>query len=288
MRPDRELEEYRSLIEPPARFMDGFSLKSVVGCLFIGMVMMPASMYLGLLAGAGLSGAAQWVTVILFVELARRSFTTLKQPEIFILFYMAGAAIASPFSGLLWTQYFVQSDPAIRAGIADQIPWWVAPTSPDILAHRSFFQGPWLAPILVIVAGNLLARIDSFDLGYVLYRWTSDAEKLPFPMAPVGALGVTALAESSAGESTWRLGASFSIGGMIGLVFGAIFIAIPSRQRQHCSNNPSKSSPSPSSISPPTPKASSPASPWPCHWIWAIFFWAWFSHSGPWSGPSWA
>jgi hypothetical protein len=225
MAADRELEQYRRLMEPPTQFADGFNLKSVIGCIFIGMVMMPASMYLGLLAGGDLSGAARWVTVILFVELARRSFTTLKRPEIYILFYMAGAAIASPFSGLLWTQYYVQSEPARAFGVAEHIPWWVAP-KPDVLALRTFFHKDWLAPILLIIGGNLIGRIDNFGLGYVLYRVTSDAEKLPFPMAPVGAMGITALAENSSGEATWRWRV-FSIGGMIGLLFGFIFVGVP-------------------------------------------------------------
>src|SRR6185503_5006295 len=127
MKEDRELAQYRSLLTTPTGFADGFSVRSVIGCIFIGLVMMPASMYLSLLVGGDLSGAARWVTVVLFVELARRSFTTLSRPEIFILFYMAGAVIASPFAGLLWTQYFATSAPAIASGIADQIPRWVAP-----------------------------------------------------------------------------------------------------------------------------------------------------------------
>ena len=43
---------------------------------------------------------------------------------------------------------------------------------------------------------GLVLRPDQFGLGYALYRITSDVEKLPFPMAPVGALGTIALAES--------------------------------------------------------------------------------------------
>ncbi len=225
MRADKELAQYRDLMTPPATFVDGFNARSVIGCIFIGMVMMPASIYLGLLAGMGLGDAARWVTVILFVELARRSFTTLKRPEIFILFYMAGAAISSPFTGLLWTQYYAQSDPARMMGVAEWIPSWVAPGG-DVLATRSFFQRAWLVPILMIVAGNLLARIDNFGLGYVLFRVTSDVERLPFPMAPVGAMGVTALAESTSGEQTWRWRV-FSIGGMIGMLFGFLYIGVP-------------------------------------------------------------
>ncbi len=220
---DAELAEYRSLMERPSSFADGFSLRSVIGCVFIGLVMMPASMYLSLLMGFGISGAAQWVTVILFVELARRSFTSLKRPEIFVLFYMTGAAISSPFAGLLWTQYYAMSEPARAMGVT--LPTWIAP-SPDVLALRTFFHIDWLAPILMIVLGQLLGRIDNFGLGYVLFRVTSDAEKLPFPMAPVGALGITALADSSNGNESWRWRV-FSIGGMIGLVFGALYVGIP-------------------------------------------------------------
>ena len=204
-------------------------MRSVIGCIFIGLVMMPASMYLSLLVGSDLTGAARWVTVILFVELARRSFTTLSRPEIFILFYMTGAMLSPPFSGLLWTQYFVTSQPAQAYGIADHIPAWIAP-SRQIIEQRTFFTWGWLGPIAMIVLGQLLGRIDRFGLGYVLFRITSDVEKLPFPMAPVGALGVTALADSSAsgtGEAPgwrWRV---FAIGGMIGLVFGALYVGIP-------------------------------------------------------------
>jgi hypothetical protein len=232
MKEDLELNQYRSLLQAPSAFADGFSVRSVIGCIFIGLVMMPASMYLALLVGGGLSDAARWVTVILFVELARRSFTTLKRPEIFILFYMTSAAVASPFQGLLWTQYYVTSPPAVAAGIDQAIPRWVAPPA-DVIALRTFFHPGWLGPIAMIVLGQLLGRLDRFGLGYVLFRVTSDVERLPFPMAPVGALGVTALADSSAGETEneggggnwrWRV---FSIGGMLGLVFGALYVGIP-------------------------------------------------------------
>ncbi len=225
LKEDRELEQYRQLMPVPALFEDGFNWRSVVGCIFIGLVMMPASMYLNLLAGGSLGGAAQWVTVILFVELARRSYTTLKRPEIFILFYMAGAAVASPFSGLLWNQYYAHSPPAQAYGISEMIPKWVVP-SLDVINQRTFFHSGWLMPILMLVIGNLLSRIDQFGLGYILFRLTSDVERLPFPMAPVGAMGVTALAESSSGQETWRWRV-FSIGGMIGLLFGAIYVGVP-------------------------------------------------------------
>lgn len=225
---DKELQEYRDLLKPPDHFEEGFDWKTIIGAVFIGFLMMPGSMYLQLVIGQGIGPAARWVTIILFAEIAKRSYTELKQQEIFLLYYMAGAALASPFSGLLWNQYLVQSDAAKMLGLTEFIPTWVAPSpGSDSLLERTFFHRDWLIPILLLVGSQLIQRVDHFGLGYALYRITSDVEKLPFPMAPVGALGTMALAESTEDKKTgwkWRI---FSIGGVIGLLFGAVYVLLP-------------------------------------------------------------
>ncbi|MFH1137396.1 MAG: peptide transporter [Pseudomonadota bacterium] len=225
---DKELKEYRDLLKPPETFAEGFDWKTIVGAVFIGFLMMPGSMYLQLVIGSGIGPAARWVTIILFAEIAKRSYTELKQQEIFLLYYMAGAALASPFSGLLWNQYLVQSDAAKMLGLVEFIPTWVAPgPESESLVDRTFIHRDWLVPILLLVGTQIIQRIDHFGLGYALYRITSDVEKLPFPMAPVGALGTMALAESTEDKKKswkWRV---FSIGGVIGLAFGAIYVLLP-------------------------------------------------------------
>ena len=225
---DKELKEYRDLLPPPDHFEEGFGWKSMVGALFIGFLMMPGSMYLGLVIGHGIGPAARWVTIILFAEMAKRSYTHLRQQEIFVLYYMAGAAMASPFSGLLWNQYLVQSEAAQMLGLTPYIPDWVAPQpGSNSYLERTFFHRDWLIPILLMIGFELIQAVDHFGLGYALYRFTSDVEKLPFPMAPVGALGTMALAESAEKRETswkWRV---FSIGGMIGLAFGALYVLVP-------------------------------------------------------------
>src|SRR3989339_1133893 len=225
---DKELKEYRDLLKTPSHFEEGFDWKTILGAVFIGFLMMPGSMYLQLVIGSGIGPAARWVTIILFAEVAKRAYTELKQQEIFILFYMAGAALASPFQGLLWNQDLVQSDAARMLGLAEFITSWVAPSpGSSALAERTFFHRDWLIPILLLVGSQIIQRIDQFGLGYALYRITSDVEKLPFPMAPVGALGTIALAESreeKAKSWKWRI---FSIGGVIGLIFGSVYILLP-------------------------------------------------------------
>jgi hypothetical protein len=226
---DKELKEYRDLLKTPEHFEEGFNWKTVVGAIFIGFLMMPGSMYLQLVIGTGIGPAARWVTIILFAEIAKRAYSDLKQQEIFLLYYMAGAAMASPFQGLLWNQYLVQSDAAKMLGLTEFIPLWIAPQPESVaILERTFLHQDWLIPILLLVGAQIIQRVDQFGLGYALYRITSDVEKLPFPMAPVGALGTIALAESKEDKKKswkWRV---FSIGGMIGLVFGTVYILIPS------------------------------------------------------------
>ena len=119
---DKELAQYRDLMAVPDKFEEGFGPKTVIGAIFLGILMVPASMYLSLFVGSGIGGAAQWVTVILFAEVVKRSMKSLRQQEIFVLFFMAGTVIGAPYSGLLWNQYFVQSPAAIGSGIAAEIP----------------------------------------------------------------------------------------------------------------------------------------------------------------------
>jgi len=235
IRLDKELEQFRSLVEVPATFEDGFSWTSLVGAVFIALLMIPGAMYMNLLAGMGVGPAAQWVTVILFIEVARRAHKHLRAPEIFVLFYMAGAVMQQPFSGLLYNQFFVQSQAAVGMGLTEGLPHWLAPSDPEVLAQRSFFHPAWYPAVGLVIFQTLMGRLNTTFLAYGLFRIASDIEKLPFPMAPIGVQGVLALAEQQSEESgetkpddqkswRWRV---FSIGGVMGLSFGALYLALP-------------------------------------------------------------
>lgn len=226
-----EVEEYRALLEPPDRFENGFTLRTILGVLFISLIMTPGEMYLGLVTGGSLGSAAQWVTVILFLEVAKRSFTSLKRQEIYLLVYVAGALVVreeGAFLDLLWRQYFVRSDEAEMFGLAKMLPfWWVPPPDSEAIAQRTFWHVDWLWPIVLLIVGTIVGRIAWFTSGYLLFRQMSDRERLPFPTAPMSALSAMALAEESGDEAeTWKWPV-FSIGGAIGLVFGSVYVGIP-------------------------------------------------------------
>jgi len=245
-----DLEEYRQLLEVPSEFEDGFNLKLVFGAIFIGFVMMPGSIYLSLVAGQSIGPAAQWTTLILFTEIAKRSFAVIKKQEIFILFYMAGGLAAAgmvgagPAGQMIWNQYLRQSPAAEGYGIANSIPTWVVPAADSsALAERTFFHHDWLIPIALMTAVTVISKLNWLGLGYGLFRVCSDVEKLPFPMAPVGALGTIALAESAGKEQTWRWRV-FSVGAMIGLMYGVFYVGIPALSAT-CMSEPFKLIPIP-------------------------------------------
>ena len=210
----------------PDKFEEGYGWNTILMALFVGLLMTPAQLYMNLVAGQHMGPAAQCVTVILYVEIARRAFKELKRPEIFVLFYMCGAVVHATGEGLLFRQFIAQSEEIRKLGITEYIPSWYAPTDPQILARRSFWIRPWLIPLGLVVLRRVISRLDHFGLGYVMFRLTSDVEDLPFPMAPVGAMGMTALADASSQKDTWRWRV-FSLGSVAGIAFGFIYLAIP-------------------------------------------------------------
>ena len=228
--PNQEIEEYRDLMQVPGKFEDGFTIKAILGVLFVAFIMVPGNMYLSLMIGGSLGAAAEWVTIILFAEITKRSFSTLKRQEVYVLFYVAASLIAAEtgaFEGLLYNQYLVQSPAAKQFGLTKLIPTWVAP-QPDseAIITRTFLHADWAMPIVLLVLGMIIWRVNWFTMSYALFRLSSDYERLPFPFAPVNAQGATALAETTQGGETWRWRV-FSAGAMIGLVFGAIYVALP-------------------------------------------------------------
>ncbi len=104
----------------------------------------------------------------------------------------------------------------------------------QLLAERSFMNPAWYPAIALGIFRLFSGRINSAFLTYGLFRVASDIEKLPFPMAPIGAQGIAALAEqqeeSQPGRqgqvSNWRWRV-FSIGGLLGLSFGFLYTALP-------------------------------------------------------------
>ena len=226
------------LIPENLQFEPGFNIKTLWAALFVGFVMLPGAIYLGLVTGQSMAGGAEWVTLILFIEIAKRSFVRLRPQEVIILYWVAGGLVTmggklgtgadlfgGPFGGLIWDQYLIQSPQA--DGLHPYIPDWVVPPrDSEALSGRSFLHADWIKPIVLLLTVIVMQKINSLSLGYVLFRITNDIEKLPYPLASVQAGGATALADSSGAREGWRW-EIFSIGAYIGILWGFFYVVIP-------------------------------------------------------------
>jgi hypothetical protein len=245
-----ELEEYRTVVEPPARFEEGFGWTTVLGIVFCGLVMMPGGIYLGMMTGTGIGSAASWVTVILFMEIARRAMRPLSKQNLVVLLHAATVMMVSnllfpggPFGQLVYRAYLVGSEAVRDSGMLGAFPAWFAPP-PDSKAilERSLFHSDWLLPAGVLLFMVVVSLVQRYTLGYVFFRLTSDVEQLPFPLAPVNALGATALADIENPEPKTGTPAAleprakassqrrrvFSLGAVLGLAYGALSVGVPS------------------------------------------------------------
>ena len=234
----RPAEERFEIMPADAPFEPGFNMKTLWAALFVGFVMLPGAIYLGLVTGMSMAGGAEWVTLILFIEIAKRTFVHLRTQEIIILYWVAGGLVmmggklgtgadlfGGPFGVLIWDQYLIQSPQA--DGLHQHIPEWVVPPrDSEALLERSFLHAAWLKPIVILLCAIALQRVNALSLGYVLFRITHDIEKLPFPMAAVQAGGATALAETSSKKEGWRWHV-FSTGAFIGAVWGIFYVVVP-------------------------------------------------------------
>lgn len=244
---DDELSEYRALVQPPEEFKDGFGWTTVFGVLFCGLVMMPGGIYLGLMTGTGIGSAASWVTVILFMEIARRALEPLPRQNLVVLLHAATIMMAGnllfpggPFGQLVFRAYLVSSEAVRDAGMLGAFPDWFAPSpnSPAIL-ERNLLHADWLLPAAIVLFMAVISVVQRYTLGYFFFRLTSDVERLPFPLAPVSALGATALAEMDEKDAAPQdsndpaarrksdRGRVFSLGAVLGIGYGMLLVGIP-------------------------------------------------------------
>ena len=136
-------------------FQDGFTWRSVVGSLFIAFVMTPGIIFMSLMIGQSMESASDWVVVIIFVEIARRSLMTLRKQELYILLHTV-SAVSTPgmFAGFVWNRYLRNSEAYHNFGIAHQVPYWVAPFGDA--AWKSFLSPEWWPALAVALASMLL------------------------------------------------------------------------------------------------------------------------------------
>jgi hypothetical protein len=220
-------------IEPEAgeglRLESGLTGRTWPVILYGALILMPANIYLLLVAGQTLTGPIAFISLILWVEAVRLSRRPLTTAEAFIVYSVSAVAAGQLLFYIyaIHPAYFRISEIAnsemfsfVRDGetvtFAEAAPTWWAPPA-DVVRKRTFFHSAWLVPIGVGIASwffHMLADLSMGVLGYYLFV---KVEKLPFPFAHPPAEACKALTRGKPEAKK-----VFTIAGLIGTLWGLL------------------------------------------------------------------
>ncbi len=207
------------------KLKEGFTIRSILGILYVILILLPTNMYYTLAIGGSLAFAAPIISLIFFLEVFRFSERPLTKQEAFIIYSIASeAAMGSVAMALIGNVYFRASPMAEYFGISGIIPdWWApAPTS-EAIQLRTFFHSDWILPITILFSAWTLGKIIDFSLATYLYYQLIEIENLPFPLAKVSAETVLSLADPRYAHKR-RM---FAIASIVGLAYGIITYLVP-------------------------------------------------------------
>ncbi len=207
----------------------GLTWRVILAILYGALVFEPAAIWLNLVAGLNpwqIINSAEYTTLLLFTTIATIMGTKLTRQEAFIMFSNVGTTISESLFGvnLILAWYIATSEFAKSFGLYGKIPFWYAPSAPEL--PRTLFQAVFIPPLLVALASALLTKGMDLSLAYVLYRIYAVEEKLPFPGARVWAESSIVLAERHIWRDKARLMVSVAVFSLLYsfLLYGVWFI----------------------------------------------------------------
>jgi len=213
----------------------GLTWRSLLALLYVVFVFQAASGYLQLMTGsAPATSAIQWATILLFIELtAVFAGSRLTLSEAIIIYLACGQTLKfwwflAPTTGNLshpgWIyQAYLRYSPVTRAlGLADKVPWFYAPTSPEVWIYRTFFNPEWVPVTMWTIAFFVAAIFGDLAMSLLAYQLYVVAEKLPFPLAdPVVETTKTLV------EREWRKMGVLGATTAFALIYGFVLYSLP-------------------------------------------------------------
>ncbi len=203
---------------------DGLTSRTWMVIFYGAFILMPANIYLMLVAGTNLTGAVSFVALILWVEFARLGRKPLSPAEAFIVYSISGMAASQLlfYNYALHPAYFRVSEVAHTfkdangVSFADLAPSWWAPPA-DVARKRSFLHAAWLAPIGVSAAVWIFHIVADLALGVIGREMFIKVEKLDFPFAKPTAAACRTLTEGKP-----EIKKAFTLSSIVGTVWGVL------------------------------------------------------------------
>ena len=174
-------------MERPERFAEGFTYRTVIGAFFVGFIMMPGAIYMGLTPAFRSVGCRMGDDHPVFRT--GTAVVSATRQEIYLIYYIAGGLAGviggtmlagGPFGQPMWNQFgAVAGGRGVR--YSDKIPGLVHPWPDQMLFCRALSTSSMDTADRCIGRCSGAIEIKWFTLGYILFRTTSDVERLPFP-----------------------------------------------------------------------------------------------------------
>ena len=216
-----------------AQFERGLTWRALLVLLLGAALVVPASIYLSMLAGGTLAGAAAFIIAVLASQLALTFGESLSKQELLII-YEASSVIASANAagiGFYWIIFrmFYAKNPITWSYTIDgvpiplRIPNWLAPPldSPAYYA-RTLFHPDLLVPEFVYLSFTALYVVAELAMLMLLSYTFLEVERLPFPFSRIDAMLVETLAERRPDRVKYFMAALTA-----GAIYGAFVVALP-------------------------------------------------------------
>ncbi len=219
------------LLEEPLQ--RGLTPRTALVIFYGAFILMPANIYLQLVAGQTLAGPISFIALILWVELSRLTDNPLSKAEAFIVYSVSAIAATQPlfYRYALFPAYFRRSaqakqfltelvDPEtgmkVIKSFAELAPTWWVP-SEEVISLRTFFHVAWILPIVIAILVWLFHFMADLSMAVIGRELFIKVEKLPFPFAHPTAEACKALTEHDPERIK-----TFTVAGVVGTVWGTL------------------------------------------------------------------
>jgi len=189
--------------ESKIQFKRGLTSVSLFAIVLAALLFLPGSLYLTLVSGTTLSGAAVYLIALVFSEVSRLSGKHLSKQELFIIYSTVGgvAGTIPIWYHLIFKAWYVKTPFAYAyklngIPLPELVPEWMTPpkSSPAFLL-RTFFHPDWIPVIIAWTTWSIINFIGTLSLALFFSYFFIEEEKLPFPLASIGSSIVTTLTE---------------------------------------------------------------------------------------------
>jgi hypothetical protein len=218
-------ERVANMMKETVLYRSGLTRWTLIAIFYSAVVMLPVTLYTTLVAGASVSAGivqgAQFMTVLLFTELARILGKPLTKQEVFIIYTTTTAMGVEAF----WLEFlfnaYLRTSPIMK-GFNIVPPWFIAPPiHSQALLTRNFMHPDWFPIFSIFVTVNILARLVELSLGLLAAQLYVEVERLPFPLAEVDAQAVATLAEGDLSRMR-----PFVLSSLVGASYGLLLYGV--------------------------------------------------------------